>query len=176
LIETAGETEALARSVDSTEGVHFVPALTGLGAPWWDPDARGTITGITRGTTKAHLVRATLEGIAFQVADAVSAMVDAAGHDLLELRADGGATANEWLMAFQADMLGVPVSVPEIAETTALGAGIAAGIGVGALSLSDASKGRRVRVTHEPRISSDERSEAMAGWHSALARSRSTRV
>ncbi|MCX6388744.1 MAG: glycerol kinase GlpK [Solirubrobacterales bacterium] len=176
LIETAGETEALARSVDSTDGVHFVPALTGLGAPWWDPDARGTITGITRGTTKAHLVRATLEGIAFQVADAVSAMVDAAGHDLLELRADGGATANEWLMAFQADMLGVPVSVPEIAETTALGAGIAAGIGVGALTLSDASKGRRVRVTHEPRISSDERSEAMAGWHSALERSRSTRA
>ena len=175
LIESAAETEGLARSVESTEGVHFVPALTGLGAPWWDPDARGTITGITRGTTKAHLVRATLEGIAFQVADAVGAMVGSSGHDLSELRADGGATANDFLMAFQADLLGVPLSVPEVSETTALGAAFAAGIGVGAMTMDDASRGRRVRVTHEPSITADQRADLLAGWHEALDRARSDR-
>jgi len=172
LISSAAETEALAKSVESTDGVHFVPALTGLGSPWWDPNARGTITGLTRGTTKAHLVRATLEGIAFQVADAVGALAGSAGHELTELRADGGATDNDWLMAFQADLLGVPVTVPEVSETTALGAALAAGIGVGALTLSDASQGRRVRITHEPRISVDQRSELTAGWHQALASAR----
>ncbi|CAB4876288.1 MAG: glycerol kinase GlpK [Actinobacteria bacterium] len=172
LISSAAETEALAKSVDSTDGVHFVPALTGLGSPWWDPNARGTITGLTRGTTKAHLVRATLEGIAFQVADAVAALAGSAGHELTELRADGGATDNDWLMAFQADLLGVPVTVPEVSETTALGAALAAGIGVGALTLNDASQGRRVRITHEPRISTDQRRELTAGWHQALASAR----
>lgn len=176
LIESASETEALARSVESTDGVHFVPAMTGLGSPWWDPDARGTITGITRGTTKAHLVRATLEGIAFQVADAVGAMVGSSGYELTELRGDGGATANDFLMAFQADLLGVPLSVPEVAETTALGAAFAAGIGVGAMTLDDAARSRRVRVTHEPSIGADERAELMAGWHEALDRARSTRA
>ena len=173
LIESAAETEALAKSVDSTDGVHFVPAMTGLGSPWWDPDARGTITGITRGTTKAHLVRATLEGIAFQVADAVGAMVGSSGYQLTELRGDGGATANDFLMGFQADLLGVPLSVPEVAETTALGAALAAGVGVGAMTLDDAAKGRRVRVTHEPSIGADERAQMIAGWHQALDRARS---
>lgn len=172
LIESAAETEALARSVTGNDGVHFVPALTGLGSPWWDPDARGTITGITRGTTRAHVVRATLEGIAFQVADAVAAMVGTAGVDLGELRADGGATANDWLMQFQSDLLGVPVSVPEIAETTALGAAMAAGVGAGVMTLGDAQQARRVRATFEPRMAEAARAELLGGWHHALAQAR----
>jgi glycerol kinase len=174
LIESAAETERLATSVDSTEGVHFVPALTGLGSPWWDPDARGTITGITRGTRREHLVRATLEGIAFQVADAIAAMVDVSGFELGELRADGGASANDFLMAFQADLLGVALTVPEVAETTALGAALAAGVGVGAMTMADAAAGRRVGVRHEPRIDSTRREELLAGWREALAQARLT--
>ncbi|MEI6447370.1 MAG: glycerol kinase GlpK [Actinomycetes bacterium] len=172
LIESAAETEALARSLAGNDGVHFVPALTGLGSPWWDPEARGTITGLTRGTTRAHIVRATLEGIAFQVADAVGAMVERSGVEIAELRADGGATANDWLMSFQADLLGVAVTVPEVAETTALGAGLAAGVGVGALTLDDAARGRRVRVEHQPSITADQRDELVAGWRHALAQAR----
>ena len=172
LIKSAAETEALAKSVDSTEGVHFVPALTGLGSPWWDPDARGTITGLTRGTTRAHLVRATLEAIAFQVGDAVDAMVRASGQPLGDLRADGGATANDWLMAFQADLLGVPVSVPEVSETTALGAALAAAVGVGLVTLDDVAKARRTRIVHEPRIDPGQRDELLVGWHQAVARAR----
>ncbi|HEV2786515.1 MAG TPA: glycerol kinase GlpK, partial [Solirubrobacteraceae bacterium] len=130
LIETAAETEQIAGSVESSEGVVFVPALTGLGSPHWDPYARGTIVGITRGTTRAHLVRATLEAIAFQTADAIDAM-EGAGPELRELRADGGAAENDWLMQFQADVLGVPVVVAAVAETTALGAAFLAGVGIG---------------------------------------------
>jgi glycerol kinase len=118
IISTAAETEELARSVDSTGGVVFVPALTGLGSPWWNPDTRGFITGITRGTTRAHIARATLEAIAFQVAD----VLDALDQPIEVLRTDGGATANAWLMQFQADVLGVPVEVAAEQETTALGA------------------------------------------------------
>src|SRR4051812_31473300 len=128
IIKEAAETEELAGSLDSNDGVYFVPALTGLGSPHWDPYARGTIVGLTRGTTKAHLARAALEAIAYQTVDAVRAQNTALGTPLEELRADGGATANDWLMQFQADMLGVPVVVPEIAETTALGAADLAGI------------------------------------------------
>jgi len=127
LIADAGESEALARSVESTGGVHFVPALTGLGSPHWDADARGLVAGITRGTTRAHLVRAALEGIAFQVAD----VLDALDEPLAVLRADGGATANGFLMQFQADVLGVPVEVAAERETTALGAAALAGLGAG---------------------------------------------
>lgn len=172
LIESASETEALARSVEDSGGVHFVPALTGLGSPYWDPEARGTITGLTRGTSRAQLVRATLEGIAFEVSDAITAIAKASGQPLSELRADGGATSNDWLMAFQADVLGVPVTVPEVAETTALGAALAAGIGVGQLTLDDAARGRRVRATFEPRIDQQQRSELLAGWSTAVARAR----
>ena len=129
VIGEAADTEVLARSLDSNDGVYFVPALTGLGSPHWDPYARGTIVGLTRGTGRAHLARAALEAIAYQTVDAVRAMEDASGVKLTELRADGGATVNDWLMQFQADMLGVPVLVPEIAETTALGAAFLAGVG-----------------------------------------------
>jgi len=172
LIESAAETEDLAASLSGNDGVHFVPALTGLGSPWWDADARGTITGLTRGTTKAHIVRATLEGIAFQVADAVDAMRSASGADLVELRADGGATANSWLMQFQADLLGVEVSVPEIAETTALGAALAAGVGSGVMTMTDAQQAKRIRATFSPAISSDERATLTSNWRAALAQAR----
>src|SRR4051812_32848837 len=120
IIDEAAETEQLAASLDSNDDVYFVPALTGLGSPHWDPYARGTILGLTRGTTRAHLARAALEGIAYQTVDAVRAQERAAGEQLRELRADGGAVANRWLMQFQADVLGAPVIVPAIAETTAL--------------------------------------------------------
>ncbi len=131
IIEAAAESEALAASLDSNDDVYFVPALTGLGSPHWDPYARGTIVGLTRGTGRAHLARAALEAIAYQTVDAVRAQEAAAGETLSELRADGGAVANGWLMQFQADVLGAPVIVPEIAETTALGAAYLAGIATG---------------------------------------------
>jgi glycerol kinase len=169
LIETAGETDAIARSVDSTEGVLFVPALTGLGSPHWDPYARGTIVGITRGTTRAHLVRATLEAIAFQTADAIDAM-GGAGPPLRELRADGGASENDFLMQFQADVLGVPVVVPEVAETTALGAAFLAGVGVGMWTQGRVRELWRERARFEPRMSEDERATRRAEWSRAVER------
>src|ERR671919_1061988 len=131
IIASADETEGLARSLDGNEGVYFVPALTGLGSPHWDPYARGTIVGLTRGTGRAHVARAALESIAYQTVDAVRAQEAASAERLTSLKADGGATANAWLMQFQADVLGVPVIVPEIAETTALGAAFLAGVGAG---------------------------------------------
>ncbi|HEY3528937.1 MAG TPA: glycerol kinase, partial [Nocardioides sp.] len=135
IVGSAAETEAIAATVDSSEGVVFVPALTGLGAPHWDPHARGTILGITRGTTRAHLVRATLEAIAFEVRDVLATMP---GADSAPLRVDGGASANDLLCRLQADQLGVPVERPEIVETTALGAAFLAGLGVGLWESTDA--------------------------------------
>jgi glycerol kinase len=172
LIARAEETEALAGSLDGNDGVYFVPALTGLGSPHWDPHARGTIVGLTRGAGRAHLARATLEAIAYQTVDAVRAMEAFAGQPLSELRADGGASANGWLMQFQADLLRVPVVVAQTAETTALGAAYLAGVGVGAWTVSDVlarasdeEPGRR----YEPRMSPDERAALLAGWSDALA-------
>jgi glycerol kinase len=174
IISSAAETEALAATLHSNEQVYFVPALTGLGSPHWDPHARGTIVGLTRGSTRAHLARATLEAIAYQTVDAVRAMEAGAGIEpLAELRADGGATENRWLMQFQADVLGVPVVVPEIAETTALGAAYLAGVGAGLWTVSDVRAGWRERVRFEPRMSEDERACLLAGWHDALGRARS---
>jgi glycerol kinase len=173
IIADAAESEALAASLHSNEQVYFVPALTGLGSPHWDPHARGTIVGLTRGSTRAHLARATLEAIAYQTVDAVRAMEAGAGQPLRELRADGGATANRWLMQFQADVLGVPVVVPEIAETTALGAAFLAGVGAGLWSVSDVRDGWRERVRYEPRMGEGERACLLAGWHEALGRARS---
>jgi glycerol kinase len=169
VIEHASDTEALAQSLEGNDGVYFVPALTGLGSPHWDPHARGTIVGLTRGTGRAHLARATLEAIAYQTVDALRAMGDASEESLRELRADGGATANAWLMQFQADVLGVPVVVPEIAETTALGAAYLAGVGVGAWTVSDVRDGWREGARYEPRIGEDERETLLAGWADALA-------
>ena len=173
VIERASDTEALAASLHGNDGVYFVPALTGLGSPHWDPDARGTIVGLTRGSGRAQLARATLEAIAYQCRDALAAMAQASGQPLSELRADGGATANGWLMQFQADVLGVPVVVPEIRETTALGAAYLAGVGVGAWTVSEVSERWREGTRYEPRMDEDERETLLAGWADALARTRS---
>jgi glycerol kinase len=173
LIAAAAETEALAASLPGNDEVYFVPALTGLGSPHWDPRARGTIVGLTRGSTRAHLARATLEAIAYQTVDAVRALQDGAGVRLGELRADGGATANRWLLQFQADVLGVPVLLPEVTETTALGAACLAGVGAGLWTVQDVRAGWRERARFEPRMDEDERAHLLAGWHGALARARS---
>jgi glycerol kinase len=137
VIGSAAEVESLAASVPDSGGVVFVPALTGLGAPHWDPDARGTVLGITRGTTRAHLARATLDAIAFEVRDVVDAMTDEAGLKVPQLQVDGGASANNLLCQLQADQLGVPVQRPEVLETTALGAAFLAGLGTGVWSSHD---------------------------------------
>lgn len=172
IIDEAGESEALAASLDGNDGVYFVPALTGLGSPHWDPYARGTIIGLTRGSGRAHLARAALEAIAYQTVDAVRAEEAAGGEALTELKADGGAVANRWLMQFQADVLGAPVVVPEIAETTALGAAYLAGIATGRWSAGQVAEMWREAARYEPRMSGDEREPLLAGWHRALARSR----
>jgi len=172
IIAAAGETEALAASLDSNEGVYFVPALTGLGSPHWDPYARGTIVGLTRGSGRAHLARAALEAIAYQTVDAVRAMDRTGREPLAELRADGAATANRWLMQFQADVLGVPVAVAEVAETTAFGAALLAGVGADLLTLEGVLGLGDERARYEPRLSGDERESLLDGWHRALERSR----
>jgi glycerol kinase len=172
IIEQAGETEALAASIDSNDGVYFVPALTGLGSPYWDPYARGTIVGLTRGSGRAHLARAALEAIAYETVDAVRAQEAAAGKRLELLRADGGATVNRWLMQFQADVLGVPVSVPQIAETTALGAAYLAGIATGAWTLEQVGEMWREADRYEPRMGEAQRQELLDNWNRALERSR----
>ena len=172
VIERAADTESLAASLASNDGVYFVPALTGLGSPYWDPHARGTIVGLTRGAGRAHLARATLEAIAYQTLDAVRAMEAVSGQPLSELRADGGASANGWLMQFQADVLGVPVVLGETLETTALGAAYLAGVGVGLWTVSDVRDAWRERRRYEPRMSERERAGLLAGWADALARAR----
>jgi glycerol kinase len=172
MIADAAETEPLAASLDGNDGVYFVPALTGLGSPHWDPYARGTIVGLTRGSTKAHLARAALEAMAYQTVDAVRAMETVSGHGLAELRADGGASVNAWLMQFQADVLGAPVVLPEIEQTTALGAAYLAGIGAGMWTTEGAARNWRVKRRYEPRMGEDERAERLAGWRRAVERSR----
>ncbi len=170
IIEAAADTEQLARSLESNDGVYFVPALTGLGSPHWDPYARGTIVGLTRGSTRAHIARATLEAIAFQTVDAVRAMEQASDRTLDELRADGGATVNTWLMQFQADVLGVPIAVAELAETTALGAALLAGVAVGAWTQDDVAARDGERARYEPQMGADEREALISQWQQAVGR------
>ena len=172
IIDAAAETEELAGSLDSNDGVYFVPALTGLGSPHWDPYARGTIVGLTRGNGRAHLARAALEAIAYQSVDAARATESASGVRPAEMKADGGASENGWLMQFQADVLGVPVVVPEIEQTTALGAAYLAGVAVGAWSQADTRAMWREAARYEPRMEDGERERLLAGWHEALERSR----
>jgi glycerol kinase len=172
IIDSAGESEALAASLDGNDGVYFVSALTGLGSPHWDPYARGTIVGLTRGSGRAHLARAALEATAFQTVDAVRAQEAAAGERLEVLKADGGAVANRWLMQFQADMLGCPVIVPEVSETTALGAAYLAGIATDRWTLDQVGEMWREAARYEPSIGEDERQTLMAEWHRALERAR----
>jgi glycerol kinase len=172
VISEAAESEGLAASLDTNDDVYFVPALTGLGSPHWDPYARGTIVGLTRGNGRAHLARAALEAIAYQTVDAVRAQEEASGVRLEELKADGGAVVNRWLMQFQADVLGVPVVVPAVSETTALGAAYLAGIATGLWDREEVGEMWREEARYEPRMGSDEREALVGRWREALARAR----
>ncbi|MBW3625877.1 MAG: glycerol kinase GlpK [Armatimonadetes bacterium] len=174
LITVAAESEMLARSVPDTGGVYFVPAFVGLGAPYWDADARGLICGITRGTTRAHLVRAGLEAMAYQVADLVAEMMQTSGISLPSLRVDGGASTNDWLMEFQSGVLGIPVERPRLIETTGVGAALLAGLGAGIWPSEAAIPQPSAPVTrYEPMMSEEDRGRLLEGWRGAVARARS---
>ena len=171
IITSAPETEALALSIADNGGVYFVPAFVGLGAPHWDMYARGTIIGLTRGTTREHLVRATLESIAYQTRDVIETMRDEAGLDIPLLRVDGGGSSNAFLMQFQADMLGVPIQVAAVTETTALGAAYLAGLAVGLWeNTTELQKLWRAARTFEPGMSADQRESLYADWKRAVER------
>jgi glycerol kinase len=172
VIDTAGETAEMAASIDGNDGVYFVPALTGLGSPHWDPYARGTIVGLTRGSGRAHLARAALEAIAYQTVDAVRAQEAASGERLATLKGDGGAVANRWLMQFQADVLGAPVIVPAVAETTALGAAYLAGIATGLWDAAEVPGMWREAARYEPAMAEAEREMLLGEWQRALVRAR----
>jgi len=173
IIKVAAETEPLARSLASNEGVYFVPALAGLGAPHWDPYARGVLAGITRGTTGAHIARAVLESMCYQTKDVVEAMTRDSGIPLRELRADGGAAVNSFLMQFQADILGVPVEVPRVTETTALGAAFLAGLAVGFWSGRDEIDAKwKLAHRYEPKMPQAERERLYRRWHRAVERAK----
>lgn len=173
LIESAQQSEGLAKQVDSTDGVYVVPAFVGLGTPYWDSDARGAVFGITRGTSKEHFVRATLESLAYQTKDVLDAMIADSGIDLKALRVDGGAVENDFLMQFQSDMLGVSVERPIIRETTALGAAYLAGLAVGYWKDKEeiAQQWKNER-TFESELSEDKRDELYDGWQKAVKATR----
>ena len=172
IIRSSAEVEQLARSVPDSGGVYFVPAFSGLGAPHWDPYARGLVGGLSRGSSAAHIARAALESIAFQSADVLEAMVKDSGIGLLELRVDGGAAANDYLMQFQADILNVPVVRPAMLETTALGAACLAGLAVGYWK-DQAEIALRTEKRFEPQMESSRRNALRAGWLRALDRAKS---
>jgi len=174
LIASSDEIEAKAREVDATGDVVFVPALAGLGAPYWDPHARGLIYGLTRDTTAAHLARATLEGMAFQIVDLVDAMQADADRPIKRLRVDGGASRNDLLMQFEADMLGVTIDRPENVETTALGAAYLAGMAVGVFDgLRSIVDAYRIERSFEPQVTQPERDGHLRRWRDAVRRARS---
>ena len=168
LIGSAAEVEALARSVPDTGGVYFVPALSGLGTPYWDPYARGVIAGLTRGSNRAHLARAALEAIAFQTVDAIRAMEKASGIGLRELRVDGGAARNDLLLELQADFLGAPVLRPRCTEITSLGAALLAGIGAGVMDTSSIMRHWALDRRFEPRMEIGRREELCRGWQRSV--------
>lgn len=173
IIDNSSEIEQLASQADSSNGIYLVPAFSGLGAPHWDPHARGTITGITRGTDSSHIARAALEAIAFQSADLLKAMVADSGIDLKELRVDGGASVNKLLMQFQADILGVPVIRPITTETTALGAAYLAGLGVGFWdNTSNIANQWEANTTFSPSMDDQKIQDHYAGWHRAVERAK----
>jgi glycerol kinase len=173
IIDRSSDVESLAASVPDSDGVYMVPAFAGLGAPHWDPHARGTLLGITRGTCRAHIARAALESIAFQVADVADAMNEDAPVSIRELRVDGGASANDLLMQFQADVLQIPVVRPQVIETTALGAAYLAGLAVGFWDGIEAiGKGWAIDRTFLPEMHPDEVAERRSRWRKALQRSR----
>jgi glycerol kinase len=173
LIESAAESEKLAAGVEDTSGVYVVPAFVGLGAPYWDASARGTIVGLTRGARREHIVRAALESMAYQAADVLRAMEEDLGASLPELRVDGGAAVNDFLMQFQADILGVPVVRPDVVETTALGAAYLAGLAVGYWgSMGDIEGNWRVQRTFEPGMDDGRRAALLDGWRRAVERAK----
>lgn len=173
LLRSAGDVEGLARSVSDNGGVYLVPAFAGLGAPHWDPYARGTLIGLTRGSTAGHVARAALEGIAYQVADVVRAMEADSGIPMRELRVDGGASRNDLLMQFQADLLGVPVVRPRVTETTALGAAYLAGLAVGFWPDRETiARQWRAERTFDPSMPDDRREALVHGWRRALERAK----
>jgi glycerol kinase len=172
IIKQAAETEALARSVADTGGVYLVPAFVGLGAPYWDPYARGTLVGITRGTTRAHVARAALEAIAYQSRDVLDTMKRESGVPLSTLRVDGGAAANDFLCQFQADVLGVDVLRPSVTETTGLGAAYLAGVGAGLWKSRELATRWKLERKFTPTMSEAARDGAYAGWRRAVERAR----
>jgi glycerol kinase len=173
IIKSSGEVEALAAQVPDTGGTYLVPAFAGLGAPHWDPYARGLLAGLTRGTTAAHIARAALEGIAYQVHDVLHAMQSDSGIRLKELRVDGGACANNLLMQFQADLLGVPVVRPRVSETTALGAAYLAGLAVGYWQdLAEIATQWQADRRFQPAMKTRQRQRLIAGWNKALTRAK----
>ena len=174
IIASSPESEKWARSVPDTGGVYIVPAFTGLGAPWWDADARGIITGLTRGTGKAQLIRASEEAIAYQTADVVSAMGKDIGRRIRELRVDGGACRDGFLMQFQADILDARIVRPNMVETTAAGAGYLAGLGAGLWSPAQLKGMRATDRIFTPKMKQAQRTALLGGWHRAVARARST--
>ena len=172
IIKQSSDVETLAKTVPDSDGLTFVPAFSGLGAPHWDAYARGTLLGITRGTQAGHIARAALEGIAFQTADVLQAMEKDAGTGIKELRVDGGAASNNLLMQFQADILNVPVVRPEVTETTALGAGYLAGLGVGFWATQEEiAEQWHVERRFEPNMSADKRAHHLGVWNEAIQRS-----
>jgi glycerol kinase len=173
IISNAAETESLAASISDNQGVYFVPAFVGLGAPYWDQSARGTIVGLTRGVTRAHMARAALEAMAYQTRDVVECMQKDSGIKARELRVDGGATRNDFLCQFQADILGIPVVRPVITETTALGAAYLAGLAVGFWkNEKDIAQQWQVEKRFEPRMKRNERERLYEGWQEAVAKAR----
>lgn len=174
LIDHAAQSEEVAKSVSDTGGVYIVPAFTGLGAPYWDPHARGTITGLTRGSGRAHIVRAALESIAYQTEDVLAAMRADAAYPLSALRVDGGASANDFLMQLQSDLSGVPVLRPRITEATAWGAACLAGLGIGFYRTRDEIPENRIAARFDPQIDDGERARRIHGWQRAIAATRTT--
>jgi glycerol kinase len=168
VLDQVADSAGLAASVPDTGGVCFVPAFVGLGSPHWEPEARGTITGLTRGTTRAQLVRAALESIAWSSGDLLQGMLDATGLPLPRLRVDGGATANDWLMQFQADVLGVPVERPDVVETTALGAAALAGLALGVWGSLQEFTATRQMTVFSPGMTGEERARRSEGWRRAV--------
>jgi len=169
MLKNAADSEGYASKVESTEGVYVVPAFVGLGTPYWDSDVRGAVFGLTRGTSKEHFVRATLESLAYQTRDVLSAMEADSGIELKALRVDGGAVKNDFLMSFQSDILNVPVERPKVNETTALGAAYLAGLAVGYWeSRDDIAKQWAVDRAFEPKMDSDKREELYSGWKKAV--------
>lgn len=171
IIKSASETEEMALRAGGNGGLYFVPSFTGLAAPYWDSYARGMMIGITAGTTQEHVVRATLESTAYQVSDVLKVMEQDSSVPISVMRCDGGATANNFLMQFQADILGIPLNVPEITDTTALGAAYMAAIGVGIFSTPAELAGQwKLARSFEPKMSADQRESLLADWHRAVER------